>query len=154
MCFGVCWTKHIGKFSKTSIKSEMQLASPTPSCVVNNFVCPLFPCTHKAIWSPKMEPSSLSLVYTDVNKALFFRALGNMCSPSKDKKCFLFSLPQSILLCLVLHSLPKCCCFPVLDRGVVSGHPRWDWPPVQACRTRKLELIVDCADSYRPLSVP
>lgn len=40
MCFGVCWTKDTGKFSKTFIKSNMQMASPTPSCVVNDFGMP------------------------------------------------------------------------------------------------------------------
>lgn len=43
MCFGVCWSKDIGWFPKTFIKSKMHLALPTPSCVVNDFGMPTLP---------------------------------------------------------------------------------------------------------------
>lgn len=103
MCFGVCGTKHVGKISKTFIKSQMQLASPTPSCVVSGLVCLLFLCTLKAIrCSPKTEPSSLSLVCTDVDKVPFSLSLReHVFSKQREVLSFLStstSLPLSHIL--------------------------------------------------------
>lgn len=154
MCFGVCWTKHIGKFSKTFIKSKMQLASPAPSCVVNDLVCLLFPCTLRAVCSlPKMGPISLSLVYTDVNKAPSSRSLREHVFPKQREEMLSFlstpAHPPSPWLTFSSKALPLPCTGPEGWSMDILGGAGLQYRPASL----KNLNWVDCADSYKPLSI-
>lgn len=95
MCFGVCWTRDAGRFSKTFIKSKTHLASPTCSCVVNDFGMPtlpfysqshlLFSCdgarltvvsTHRCEQSPTLpEPQGTCVPQAEWEEALPFLSI-------------------------------------------------------------------------------
>lgn len=103
---------------------------PLPHVWSMALVCPFFPCALKAICSsPQMEPSSLSLVYTHVNKAPCSPSLREHVFPKQsEERHFLFFLPQSIPPSFVLHVLLEPCLFPLQEQ---RSHP------VLACKSQK-----------------
>lgn len=157
MCFGICWTEDIGRFFKTFIKSKMHLASPTPSCVVNDFGTPTL-----------LLYSQSHLLFSDGAKLIVIsihRCEQTPMLPEPQGTCvhrvkrgISFSL-QTILPCLILCSLLEPYLFPVRDKRSDQWSPRWSWPPIQAHKFQKLELgwlcwFLHVTVEYRSLSVP
>lgn len=150
MCFGVCWTRDAGRFSKTFIKSKRIWLHPLAHVWSMTLVCLLFPSILKAICSsPTMEPGSLSLVHTDVNKAPHSLSLReHVFHKQSGKRRSLFSPFQSIppsLSCVPFQS--SLVSSLVRTGGLVSWYPRWSWALKQAYKSQKL-VLVSCVSSY------
>lgn len=91
---------------------------PLPHVWSMTLVCLLFSGSLKAICSSsKMEPSSLSLVYTDVNKAPYSLGLREHVFPEpSEKRHFIFSPPQLFPSSFIPCSLPEPYFLPVQDQ--------------------------------------
>lgn len=113
---------------------------PLPHVWSMALVCPFFPCALKASCSsPQMEPSSLSLVYTHVNKALCSPSLREHVFPKQsEERHFLFFLPNPSLLPLSYMFSENLACSLFRNRGAIQS-----WP-----LSPKNVNWVDCADSY------
>lgn len=146
MCFGVCLTKDIGRFSKTFIKSKMHLALPTPSCVVNDFGMPTLPLYSQSHLLFSWDGAKFTVIS-------IHRCEQRLTLPEPRGTCVLQAVRRDTFF--PLHSntflLPwPCVLFQSLDsslvriRGVVSWHPRGSWAPKQAYKSQKLEPVWLC----------
>ena len=143
MCFGVCWTKGVGKLSKSFIQSKMQLASPTPSCVVNGFGMPtlLLHSQSHLLFSQDGAKLTVISIYRCEQSPIAPRASGNTCSLSRLRRGTCFSLhPNQPLLPLSYVLFQSPASFLCRIRGAISWHPRWSWAPRQAYESQKFAL--------------